>query len=73
MRQMIMTKASEPEKGSKLVYVVLLLFFGVFGLHKFYIGKWAVGFAYLVTLGVLGILPLIDLVFFIFKEREQVD
>ncbi|MEO5971468.1 MAG: TM2 domain-containing protein [Bdellovibrionia bacterium] len=34
---------------------LLLSFLGVFGLHRFYMGKWFTGFIYLVTLGCLGI------------------
>jgi TM2 domain-containing membrane protein YozV len=44
--------------GGSLNYSVawlLLSFLGVFGLHRFYMGKWFTGFIYLVTLGCLGI------------------
>ena len=34
---------------------ILLTFVGVFGLHRFYIGKWGTGILYLLTLGLLGI------------------
>ena len=34
---------------------ILLTFLGVFGLHRFYMGKWGTGILYLVTLGLLGI------------------
>ena len=33
---------------------ILLTFLGVFGLHRFYLGKWATGILYLVTLGIFG-------------------
>lgn len=32
---------------------ILLTFFGVFGLHRFYLGKWITGILYLVTGGLL--------------------
>lgn len=34
---------------------VLLTFLGVFGIHRFYMGKWFTGLLYLFTLGLLGI------------------
>ncbi len=34
---------------------ILLTFLGIFGVHRFYMGKWVTGILYLVTLGLLGI------------------
>jgi len=34
---------------------ILLTFLGVFGIHRFYLGKWATGLLYLVTVGLFGI------------------
>ena len=34
---------------------ILLTFLGVFGIHRFYMGKWGTGILYLVTLGIFGI------------------
>lgn len=39
---------------------LLLTFLGVFGLHRFYLGKWGTGLLYLVTLGLLGFGVLYD-------------
>lgn len=39
---------------------ILLTFLGVFGLHRFYLGKWGTGLVYLCTLGLLGIGVLYD-------------
>lgn len=39
---------------------VLLTFLGVFGIHRFYIGKWPTGLLYLVTGGLLGLGVLYD-------------
>jgi len=33
---------------------ILLTFLGLFGVHRFYMGKWLSGFLYLVTLGLFG-------------------
>lgn len=33
---------------------ILLTFLGVFGVHRFYQGKWISGLVYLLTLGLLG-------------------
>jgi TM2 domain-containing membrane protein YozV len=34
---------------------ILLTFLGIFGIHRFYMGKWFSGILYLLTAGVLGI------------------
>src|SRR3954471_14339523 len=39
---------------------VFLTFFGVFGVHRFYLGKWGTGLLYLFTAGLLGIGILYD-------------
>ncbi|MFP4263680.1 MAG: TM2 domain-containing protein [Halomonas sp.] len=39
---------------------LLLTFLGVFGLHRFYQGKWLTGILYLLTLGLLGLGVLYD-------------
>lgn len=54
---------------SKLIAYLLWLFFGVFGVHKFYLGKIWMGLIYLCTGGVFGIGLLIDL----FTLGGQVD
>ena len=34
---------------------ILLTFLGIFGIHRFYLGKWISGLIYLVTVGLFGI------------------
>lgn len=40
---------------------ILLTFLGVFGIHRFYMGKWLTGILYLLTGGILGLGYLYDL------------
>lgn len=39
---------------------LLLTFLGVFGVHRFYLGKWVSGLIYLLTLGLFGLGILYD-------------
>ncbi|RTR03938.1 TM2 domain-containing protein [Halomonas nitroreducens] len=39
---------------------LLLTFLGVFGIHRFYLGKWLTGLVYLCTLGLFGLGVLYD-------------
>ncbi len=48
---------------------ILLVYLGIFGLHRFYMGKWLTGILYLCTLGCLGIGLLYDL----FTLNGQID
>ena len=34
---------------------ILLTFLGIFGIHRFYMGKWISGILYLLTAGIFGI------------------
>ena len=40
---------------------ILLTFLGLFGIHRFYMGKWLSGFVYLLTGGIFGLGYLYDL------------
>jgi len=59
------------ESGSKNYDLawVLLTFFGLFGLHRFYMGKWFTGILYLLTGGLLGLGYIYDY----WTLNEQVD
>ncbi len=47
---------------SKVTALLLCLFLGYLGIHRFYVGKIGTGFLYLVTGGLFGIGALVDLI-----------
>ncbi len=58
-----MTKYIKVEYVTKKKSVMFLLcfFLGVFGVHRFYVGKTLTGFLYLFTFGLMGIGWIFDL------------
>lgn len=55
---------------------LLCFFFGVFGFHRFYVGKIGTGVLQLLTFGGLGIWSLIDFIMILtggFKDAEGLD
>ena len=54
---------------SKFIAYILLIFFGILGIHRFYLEKIGTGILYILTGGFLGIGVLIDL----FTLSGQVD
>jgi TM2 domain-containing membrane protein YozV len=57
----------------KLPAFLLCLFFGIFGLHRFYVGKVATGLLQLFTIGGLFLWSLFDLVVILlggFTDKE---
>ena len=52
---------------NKWITFFLCLFFGTFGIHKFYEGKVGMGLVYLFTFGFVGIGVLVDLIVVLFK------
>lgn len=61
-----------PSEKRALTTGLLCLLLGVFGAHRFYVGKYATGFLQLITLGGMGIWMLVDLIMLItgqFKDK----
>ena len=60
---------------TRLVALLLCFFLGVFGAHRFYVGKTGTAILTIVTIGgVFGIWPLIDLIMIIigsFKDKDD--
>ena len=56
-----------------LVALLLCLFVGFLGIHRFYVGKSGTGFLQIITIGGLGIWVLIDLIMIVmgkFTDKE---
>lgn len=59
---------------SRLVAVLLCLFLGWVGAHRFYVGKTGTAILMLCTLGGFGIWVMVDIVFIacgIFRDKQQ--
>lgn len=71
---MLSTSDAEPiSPKSGIAALLLCMFFGVFGVHRFYVGKIGTGILMLLTWGGLGIWAFIDLIFIAcceFKDKE---
>lgn len=52
---------------------LLCFFLGMFGAHRFYVGKWKTAILQILTLGGLGFWALIDLIYIIVGEFEDID
>lgn len=60
---------SSKEKN-KWIALVLCIFLGFFGVHKFYEGKREIGILYIFTLGIFGLGWLCDIVSLFFKPNS---
>jgi TM2 domain-containing membrane protein YozV len=54
---------------NKWISLLLCLFFGVFGAHKFYERRVLLGIVYLCTLGLVGVGVVMDLIILLFKPN----
>lgn len=54
---------------NKWISLLLCLFFGVFGAHKFYERRVLLGIIYLCTLGLVGVGVVMDLIILLFKPN----
>jgi TM2 domain-containing membrane protein YozV len=59
---------------SRLAAAILAWFLGVFGVHRFYVGKVGTGILMILTLGGLGIWVIIDFILILigsFKDKQD--
>jgi TM2 domain-containing membrane protein YozV len=65
--------ATEFSPRSRLVALLFCILLGVFGVHRFYVGKIGTGILMLLTIGGLGIWATIDLILIAvgsFRDKE---
>lgn len=65
----VAVNAAASRQRSKWAALLLCLFLGCIGAHKFYEGKTGMGVLYLLTLGLFGIGVLIDFIALLFKPN----
>ena len=60
-------------KINKGIYIMLCLFLGGLGIHKFYAGKWLAGILYALFCwtGLSVVFALIDLIIAVFKPADE--
>ncbi len=63
----------EVSDKSRVLAAILAFFFGVFGAHRFYVGKIGTAVAQLLTIGGLGIWSFIDFLIIAFGEFTDAD
>ncbi len=61
--------AGPSKKCDKWIALILCIFFGCLGVHKFYEGKAGLGILYILTFGLFGIGILIDIIIILCKPN----
>ncbi len=69
--QKSMSPVAENSAKSPLVTLLLCLFLGMFGIHRFYVGKFGTGLLMFLTGGGLGIWFLVDLILIVTNKFED--
>lgn len=67
------TQASQPSEKSAVATLLLCIFLGNLGIHRFYVGKWGTGILMLLTFGGLGIWYLIDIALIVCNRFRDAD
>ncbi len=67
------TEKEETTPKSQLVALLLVLFLGVMGIHRFYLGYTGIGVIQLLTLGGCGIWALVDLIMILTGDLKPAD
>lgn len=73
VRASALARSDLPSDKRALTTGLLCLLLGVFGAHRFYVGKYFTGFLMLFTLGGFGIWMLVDLILLItgqFRDKD---
>jgi len=64
---------TKTDQKNRTLVALLAFFFGVFGAHRFYVGRSATGVAQLLTIGGLGIWCFIDFIIVLFGEFRDAE